>query len=111
VELKELTGQVGTETYKVSAKIALKARDSYAIRQQLWEALKGDRSTLVGEFARVINEDARPALRKKGYADLVIIVDWLEKLVCLPGNKPNDPNSYDELFLHHAPLFQEIDTH
>jgi hypothetical protein len=73
--------------------------------------LTGDRTTLVEEFGKAINQEARPKLREKGYQDLVIIVDWLEKLVCKPGAKPTDPNSHEELFLHHASLFQQLGSH
>jgi hypothetical protein len=108
IDLESIGGEVGATPYKVSAKIALKARDSDVTRKQLWDTLHGERATLVGEFGRMIDEQARPALRKKGYQDLVIIIDWLEKLVSRPGAKPGEPNSHEELFLHHATLFQQL---
>ncbi len=97
--------------YKISAKIALKARAQDVTRKQLWAALSGEQTTLVEEFGKAIEQQARPALRAKGYQDLVIIIDWLEKLVCKPSAKPNEPNSHEELFLHHAPLFQQLGSH
>lgn len=108
VELKELGGEAGGGAFKVSAKIGLKARDSDVTRQKLWEALKGDRTTLVEEFARLINQEARPALRKQGYQDLVVIVDWLEKLVDVTGQEGSGAGLHRELFLHHAQLFQSF---
>lgn len=108
VELKELGGEAGGGGFKASAKIGLKARDSDVIRQKLWDALKGDRTTLVEEFARLVNEEARPALRKRGFQDLLIIVDWLEKLVDVTGRDGSGPGLHRELFLHHAQLFQSF---
>lgn len=108
VELQGLEGGVEVNPYKVSAKIALKARNSDQTRKQLWANLSGERVTLVTEFGRLLAEQVRPALRRKGFQDLVIIVDWLEKLVCKPGEKPGEPNSHEALFLHHATLFQQF---
>lgn len=96
---------------KLGAIVSFAARGNKKVRQQLWDALAGEGTTLVTEFRRLLDENARPALKKKGYRDIVIIVDYLEKLVLRPGLSPGQPNSHELLFLHNAPVLTAIGTH
>ena len=114
-ELHELSLKAGSKgtgiEFEAAAKIALKARDSDSWRKQLWDLLRGDRTSLVEEFGKLINTDVRPTLRKKGFGDLVIIIDWLEKLEPTPGHSAGEPNLQEQLFLHHASQFQSFGAH
>jgi hypothetical protein len=106
VELREVSAGVKVDAFELAAKIALRARDSDRVRRQLADALSGDRTTLNQEFADSINDTARPALQKLGYRDLVIIVDWLEKLVDLPVSATRPVSGHQALFLHHSHLIR-----
>ena len=104
VELKEITAGAKIDGFELASKIALRARDSDRVRKQLADLLAGDRTTLNQEFADSLNQKARPELEKIGYKDLVIIVDWLEKLVDLPATAARPVSGHDALFLHHSQL-------
>lgn len=110
VELQEIEAEASGQVFKASASIALKARTSHQVREQLGKALGQDRTTLNREFSRSLNETARPELREKGYQDLVIIIDWLEKLVDAPPTDDRPVSAHHALFLHHAPLINEWGT-
>ena len=112
VELKALSlSSPGTPFGSLCANVCLAARGDKKVRQQLWDVLAGEGTTLVTEFRRLLDEKARPALKKKGYTDLVIIVDYLEKLVLRPGALPAEPDSHELLFLHNGPILTGIGTH
>ncbi len=112
LELKSLSlNAPDTPFGSLCANVCLAARGDKKVRQELWDALAGEGTTLVTEFRRLLDEKARPALKKKGYADLVIIVDYLEKLVLRPGASPAQPDSHELLFLHNAPTLTGIGTH
>ncbi len=112
IELKTLSlGTPDTPFGKLGATVCFAARGSKKVREQLSKALAGEGTTLVTEFRRLLSEKARPALKKKGYRDIVIIVDYLEKLVLRPADSPGQPNSHEVLFLHNAPTLTGIGTH
>lgn len=106
VELKEVSGGAKLDGFELAAKIALRARDSDRVRKELAELLAGDRTTLNQEFADALNDTARPELEKQDYKDLVIIADWLEKLVDLPATAARPASGHEALFLHHSQLIR-----
>jgi hypothetical protein len=111
VELKDLSAAASVDLFKLAAKVALRAKSQNVTRKELWDILAGDQVSLAEEFQRAVNEVGRPALAKKGYTNLVIILDKLEKLFCQPGKSPGTPNSHEALFLLNASLFQSFGAH
>jgi hypothetical protein len=107
MEPKEISAGAKIDDFELAAKIALRARDSDRVRRQLADSLAGDRTTLNQEFAGSLNQTARPELEKRGYKDLVIIADWLEKLVDLPPTATRPVGGHEALFLHHSQLVRE----
>ena len=109
VELKQADGKAKIGAFEISASLALKARNNDQIREQLWNALATEKTTLVQEFRDLLDRQARTKLKTKGYEDVVLIVDWLEKLQ--PARKDTDKDPLEELFLMHAGLFQSMGVH
>ncbi len=70
----------------------------------------GDHTTLGREFAGLVGTVVRPALKEMGYQDLVIVIDWLEKLVDTPVDGSPQLGGHRALFLHHAQAFKSWDA-
>lgn len=111
VALESADAKAKFDPFEVAVKLSLKSKAEATTRQQLWKALEGESSDLAEKFGELLNLDARPALKEKGYDDIVIVVDWLEKLICLRNEKEGAPNSHVDLFIHHAPHFLKFGTH
>jgi len=111
VALESADAKAKFDPFEVALKLSLKTKAEATTRKQLWTALEGENSNLAEKFGELLSAEARPALKKKGYNDIVIVVDWLEKLICLDGEKEGTPNSHVDLFIHHAPHFLKFGTH
>lgn len=111
VALESAEAKAKADPFEVALKLTLTSKAEATTRQQLWTALEGENSDLAEKFGELLSKEARPALREKGYEDIVIVVDWLEKLICLKGSAEGAPNSHVDLFIHHAPHFLKFGTH
>ena len=109
VEFKQLEAKGDAGPFGISGTLALKARDSDQVRKQLWHELSTEKTTLVREFHDLLDQQARTKIRQQGYQDLVLIVDWLEKLQ--PARRDTEADPYEALFLLNAGLFQSLGVH
>ena len=111
VALESAEAKAKLDPFEVALKLSLKTKAEATTRQQLWTALEGENTDLAEKFGKLLDSEARPELMKRGYEDVIIVVDWLEKLICLKGAKEDAPNSHVDLFIHHAPHFLKFGTH
>ncbi|MEO8382803.1 MAG: hypothetical protein ABI779_24305 [Acidobacteriota bacterium] len=99
------------EPLEIALKLSLKTKVEATTRRELWAALEGENSDLAERFGELLRAEVRPALRERGYHDIVVVVDYLEKLICLKTTTEGTPNSHVDLFIHHAPHFLKLGTH
>jgi len=111
VELESAEAKAKLDPFEIALKLSLKTKAEAMTRQQLWTALEGENTDLAEKFGELLRIEARPELKQQGYEDIIIVVDWLEKLICLKRGKEDGPNSHVDLFIHHAPHFLKFGSH
>ncbi len=111
VAVESAEAKAAFDPFEFALNLTLRAKDEATMRRQLLKALEGENSSLAELFGSLLRDEARPELKKKGYDDIVIVVDWLEKLFPCKPEKESDPSAYVDLFIHHAPHFQRFGTH
>ncbi len=95
---------------KLLARITGQIRTGHEIRKDI--RLKLDPQ--ICQFIERINEFIRaalPEIRKKGYRDLVLIIDNLDRIVLRVLDEKTGRTTHDALYLEHAEQLKALDAH
>ena len=95
---------------KLLARITGQIRTGHEIRKDI--RLKLDPQ--IYQFIERINEFIRaalPEIRKKGYRDLVLIIDNLDRIVLRVLDEKTGRTTHDALYLEHAEQLKAQDVH